>query len=110
MDTSLNSLTDNMSGSFAIRTSSGTMYFVRLDAPREIVRLAENEASSPEYAHLLSAQLRRDGEPIGLLGIIHVCVGQCAMLWLDVRRDGIPTLRTTTPVLSIVRLTARQSI
>lgn len=105
----LESLTDDMSGSFAVRTSSGTLYAIRLATASEIVRLAENEAPTPEYAHLLPAQLRRDSEPIELLKIIHLEVGHSGRLLLDIRRDGISTLRTTTPVLSIVRLSAKEA-
>lgn len=104
MNTTLDLLTDEMSGSFAVRTSSGTLYAIRLDSVRDIVRLVDDEAPSSAYAHLPTAHLRRDGEPITLLKILHLQVGHCGMLFLDIRRDGIPTLRTTTAVLSISNL------
>jgi hypothetical protein len=98
------SLTDEMSGSYAVRTGSGTLYAIHLDPPREVVRLAEDEAPSLRYAHLPAAGLRRDGEAIKLLKVVEMRVGQRGLMWLDVRRDGIPTLRGTTEVLSITRL------
>lgn len=104
MDSSIWHLDDEMSGSYAVRTGSGTLYAVCLDAPREIVRLVEDQNPTSAYAHLPAAGLRRDGEAIELLNVVRLEVGKCGLMWLDVRRDGVPTLRTTTEVLSITRL------
>lgn len=101
-------LTDEMSGSFAVRTSSGTLYAMHLDSPREVVRLHNDRQPVPRYAYLPAAELRRDGEAIRLLKIVEMQVGQCGLMWLDVRLDGIPTLRGTTEVLSITRLQTKQ--
>lgn len=111
MKSNPHSLTDEMSGSFAVRTSSGTLYAIHLDSPREVVRLAEDQNPTPEYAQLPAADLRRDGEAIRLLKIVEMQVGRRGLMWLDVRLDGIPTLRGTTPVLSItcLRTTAPRS-
>lgn len=45
-----------------------------------------------------AANLRRDGEPIPLLGIHHFRLGEPLVMTIQVRTDAIPTLRTTTPV------------
>lgn len=103
----LQSLTDDASGSFAVRTSSGTLYAIHMDSPREVVRLHRDRQPVARYAHLAAADLRRDGEAIRLLKIIELQVGLRGSMWLDVRLDGIPTLRGTTEVLSITRLQTR---
>lgn len=90
-----------------MRTASGTLYAVHLDEPREVVRLHNDQQPVPRYAHLLAAELRRDGEAIKLLRIVEMQVGRRASMWIDVRLDGIPTLRGTTEVLSINRLLAK---
>jgi hypothetical protein len=97
-------LTDKTPGSFAVRTSSGTLYALHLDSPREVVRLAEDEDPIPRYAHLPTANLRRDGKAIRLLQIVEMQIGRRGLMWLDVRRDGISTLRDTTEVVWISRL------
>lgn len=45
--------------------------------------------------------LRRDEEPIKILGSANMKVGQSAIFYLDVREDGIPTLRTTSIITGI---------
>lgn len=98
----LQQITDDMSGCFAVRTSSGTLYSVDLDSrPRKIVRLAEDRPPTEDYADLSVSKLRRDGDEIPLLAIGKLAVGETAQLVLDVRGDGVVTVRETTPVLSI---------
>lgn len=104
MDSDPHSLTNETSGSFAVRTSSGTLYAAHLDPPREIVRLHNDRQPVPRYAHLPAAELRRDGEAVKLLNIVEIQVGRRGLMLLDVRLDGIPTLRGTTEVVSISRL------
>ena len=91
-----------------MRTSSGTLYAIHLDPPREVVRLHRDRQPTQRYAHLAAADLRRDGEAIRLLKIIEMQVRRCGSMWLDVRLDGVPTLRGTTEVLSITRLQTRR--
>lgn len=104
MESNTQFLTDEMTGSFAVRTSSGTLYAVHLGSPREVVRLSNDQLPTPSYAHLLAADLRRDGEAIKLLQIVEMQVGRPGLLLLDVRRDGVLTVRSTTSVVSISRL------
>jgi hypothetical protein len=106
MDSNPHSLNDATTGSYAVRTESGTLYAIHLDPPREVVRLAKDRNPTPRYDQLPAAELRRDGEAIKLLNIIELEVGRRGVMWLDVRLDGIPTLRGTTEVLSISRLQA----
>ena len=93
----------DMTGTYSVRTASGTAYLVCLDDPRHVIRLAADTAPTEEYAKLEAASLRRDGEQIPLIAL-DLEVGQRGQLILDIRRDGIPTFRDTTPVLSITRL------
>lgn len=97
-------LTANMTGSYSVRTSSGTAYLMCLDEPRHVIRLAADTAPVGKYTALDTAALRRDGEEIPLIALGNLEVGQRGELVLDVRRDGIATYRGTTPVLSIRRL------
>lgn len=46
-------------------------------------------------------ELRRDGEPLKILQYLKLEIGESAYFLLDVREDGIPTLRSTSPVVSI---------
>lgn len=97
-------LNDDSTGSYAVRTASGTFYAIDLDPPlREIMRLTKERTPSSPYDQLPAADLRRDGETVKLLKIIEIQVGRCGHMVLDVRRDGVPTLRTTTEVLLITR-------
>lgn len=47
------------------------------------------------------AQLRKDGEHIPLLGFSTIAVGRPMLLILDIRRDGVQTVRQSTEVISI---------
>jgi hypothetical protein len=100
----LRELTQDMAGTYSVRTSSGTAYLVCLDEPRHVIRLAADTAPAENYAAIEAATLRRDGEELPLIALGTMEVGRRGELVLDVRRDGIATYRETTPVLSIVRL------
>lgn len=54
----------------------------------------------------LRYDLRRDGDPIPLLEIPDITLGQPMLLVLNVRGDGIETERLTTPVVQIEPLPA----
>jgi hypothetical protein len=97
-------LTQDMTGTYSVRTFSGTAYLVCLDEPRHVIRLAADMAPVGDYAAIETATLRRDGEELPLIALGTVEVGRRGELVLDVRRDGIATYRQSTPVLSIRRL------
>lgn len=100
-------LTQDMRGTYSVRTSSGTAYLICLDEPRHVIRLAADTDPVGEYAALETSVLRQDGEEIPLIGLGDLAVGRRGLLVLDIRRDGTVTYRGTTPVLSIVRLQDR---
>lgn len=101
MESTVERLTDAMAGSYAVRTVSGTLYAVRLGPRRDIVRLAKDLSPSLGYEHVPAAMFRGDGDTIERFQNVRMEVGQCGLMWLDVRQDGVPTLRTTTELLSI---------
>lgn len=84
-----------------VSTESGTTYVLDLD--RSVVtRLpASLDVAGP---HARSAVLRRDGDEIRLLQPPAVTVGAPMVLWLDVTRDGTPSMRVTTPVVAVADL------
>lgn len=101
-------ITDDMTGSFAVRTSSGSLYRIDLDSmPRHIVRLSEDRPPTADYSDVAPSRLRKDGLEIPLIMITELTVGRPGRLWLDIRSDGISTFRETTPVVSISRLADR---
>jgi len=105
MDMDLDQITDDMDGAYRVRSSSGTLYRIDLDStPRSIVRLAEDLPPTDGYSHLTPSELRKDGDEITLIRIVQLTVGQRGEMWLDIRGDGILTLRDTTPIVAISRL------
>jgi hypothetical protein len=96
-------LTDQDSGSYMVRTSSGTVYLIDLDR-RLVQRLAAEYEPSGPYAKIPVAVLRRDADPIPLLKLERLQVGERGMLILDLRGDGILTFRDTTEVRTITSL------
>lgn len=98
-----------MRGSFRIQTGSGTVYVLHLDSPKTIVRLVNEATPASPYKGIPTAELRRDGEAVELLGIVTLMLGRPAQLILNLRRDGVPTLRTTTEVISITSLGAERA-
>ena len=67
----------------------------------------ENTAYRIENGHLTridpSEPLRRDGEPIRIIEQLSVAVGRPAVFLLDLREDGVPTLRVTSNFLTASR-------
>lgn len=47
------------------------------------------------------AQLRMDGEAIPYIELGNIAIGEPAQFVLQIRDDGVQTIRTTTPVISI---------
>lgn len=67
---------------------------------------APNEDWGDGYA---VAQLRLDGDQIKLLHLDRLTIGQPMSLILSIRDDGVSTVRTTTPVQTIVPNPEEQS-
>jgi hypothetical protein len=92
------------SGLWEIRTASRAQY--RLDLDRRT--LSRRTAEPADRAELPAVALRRDGEVLPLLGLLRpVTIGASMVALVDLRGDGVPTVRETTPVRSIDRLATR---
>jgi hypothetical protein len=72
-----------------VTTESGSKYWI-----------GENFIQRVEANH----ELRRDGESIPLLEIGRIIVGVPMQMMLDLRGDGVKTLRTTSRVTDIQEL------
>lgn len=85
-----------------ITTATGSKYL--LDDSGEHKTLARlpgaTEAHPSMDGHEVQA-MRRDGEAIPVLEILRLEVGKPALYTLDLRGDGVITLRTTSEVVSI---------
>ncbi|TRW45593.1 hypothetical protein [Georgenia yuyongxinii] len=91
-------LTDEDTGRWWV-TTEGSAYLVDLDA-RTVTR-APGQGSDG-----LTTGLRRDGDPVPLLAIEQCRRAHPAVLVLDVRGDGVPTIRRTSLIIRITRDTA----
>lgn len=94
-------ITDTDFGVYRLLTASGTTYRLHIRPEGStLTRLPVEDSPDEDYDQ---AVLRKDGQSLPLLGIVPAAVGASAAFWVDVRRDGIPTFRMTTPVLAIER-------
>ncbi len=91
------------SGRWQVTTETST-YLLDLDA-RLVTRVPDAGAGTPDGLSGVSiASLRRDHEPIPLIELVRCEPGQPMRVLLDVREDGISTMRTTTTVRNIRKL------
>lgn len=83
------------------------MYLLDLDA-RRVTRVPDAGIGNPGgRPPSVTSSLRRDYEPVLLMELVSCEVGVPMQLLLDVRRDGIPTLRTSTCVRDLRKLDGR---
>ena len=75
-----------------VTTTSGTVYLIDNEA-MTVVRLIDHEGA-----------LRRDGEPIRMLEDPEPERGEVMVFLLDLRRDGVITVRLTTPVVQVLNV------
>ena len=93
------------SGTCRITTATGSVYDLAIGP--EGPTLTRWPGELPVHLSMDGAEtnpLRRDTEAITVLAVHQLAVGQPAVFVLDLRRDGIPTLRTTSTVLTINHL------
>lgn len=87
-------------------TTETSVYLLDLDANR-VIRVPDAGAGPPAgLAPAAIASLRRDHESVPLLALLSCAVGEPMRMMIDVRRDGVSTLRTTTVVRHLRELTA----
>jgi hypothetical protein len=95
-------LTDRDAGVWLVQTESTSVYILDLNpGSRTLTRLRGTPHLSLDNAPTTVAELRRDGQTLKLLSIEQLQLCLRGYLWVDVREDGIATLRETTPVVSI---------
>ncbi|GAB2736175.1 hypothetical protein ACX801_12775 [Arthrobacter bambusae] len=98
-------LTDTDTGTFAFRTSTGSLYRIALGHSPSLTRLPADQDPEAAYRKAGVSVLRMDTQEIPLLGIGKLKVGERAILFLDIVGDGITvTQRDTSEVLGITRL------
>lgn len=90
-------------GLWQITTATGSKYLLDMDARNVTRRMAAN-APIVAFLKVGFAELRRDGESLDLLMLEKCKIGEPAQMFIQVRDDHIPTLRTTSPVMFIGRL------
>jgi hypothetical protein len=79
-------------------TTETSVYLLDLDA-NLATRVPDAGAGPPDgMAALPIASLRRDHEQVPLIRLVCCTVSRPMCMMLDLRRDGVPTLRTTTTV------------
>ena len=94
--------TEISSGTYRVTTATGSVYDLVIGS--EGSTLTRRPGELPVHPSMDGAEtspLRRDTEAITVLAVHQLVVGQPAVFVLDLRRDGIPTVRTTSPVLTI---------
>lgn len=90
----MTSLITERSGRWLVQTETSA-YVLDLDAMTCLRYPGMGGNSDPVYP---TAKLRRDAEPVPLLSVDRLELGESMVLSLGIRGDGIPTQRTTTPV------------
>lgn len=86
---------------YKFTTATGSLYLLEVAPARAtLTRLPRGFPPGPALRDRPSA-LRKDGQPVEVLRILQFGVGLNAIFVLDLRGDGTPTLRTTSPVRSI---------
>lgn len=84
-----------------VRTETST-YVLDLDAMTATRLPGTGAGALPGLPPVETADLRRDAEPIPLLARPEPVVGRPLELLLQVREDGIPTVRVTNVVCEVV--------
>ena len=89
-------------GDWQIRTASGTIYRLQTSgAGSFLTRYAQMVATMPAFTYVPVYTLRKDGEPIPVLAFSGVQVNEEIVFTLQIRNDGVETVRRTSPVVSI---------
>ena len=85
-------------------TTETSLYLVDLDAWL-VTRVPDAGAGTlPGLSPVAVASLRRDHEPVTLIELIECQLDRPLRMLLDIRRDGVPTLRVSTHVRELCEL------
>ena len=93
-------LTDSSTGVFVVSTETSG-YVLDLSARTALRVPGVGAGSAPNLRPARVTELRRDGEAVPLAVLVSCEVGKPLSMHLDVRGDGVLTLRETTLVRSI---------
>lgn len=99
----MNALTDD-DGLWAVSTVSGSSYLLDLDA-RIMLRQTEPYADGLDGRDEGDLTLRRDGDPVHLIRLLHCAIGDGMVLVVNLGVDGVAfTTRMSTTVIRIEEL------
>lgn len=102
--TMIEELGNTDTGSYRLRTGTGSHYLLDLDG-RTLTRLGAAVEMAPEFVGMEPAELRRDGEQLDLHSVIVCRVGERAVFVLQLREDpSVVTVRNTSLVQEIMAL------
>lgn len=102
--TAVYELTDAETGAYRLVSASGSFYRLDLTLPgRTLTRLPFEHDQRSGFDLDPAKVLRRDGEPLPLVFLDTLRVGECAGFYVIVR-GGVLTWRRTSPIMSIVKL------
>lgn len=95
----MDALTDDTTGSFLVSTANGSRY--ELDLDQRVLRRVAPNGRGAEF------RLRRDGDIIELVELVHCRRGSPMVLLIDLAEPGVAvTSRESTPVVSIEQASA----
>lgn len=88
--------------SCTFRTSTGSFYELTIaDEGMMLRRHPTAAARADDFRPEEVSYLRRDHDAIPVVQVVRLEVGHPAVFVLDLRQDGIDTIRRTSPVLAI---------
>ena len=94
MTSPITDLLDQTTGSFLIRTRTGSEYVVDLDNHTMLRK--------PDLTVTDAVSMRRDADPVLLLAIAYAAVGHSGYFLVDLNvKDVAATTRITSPIVSI---------
>jgi len=97
----MDELTDDAGGLWAVSTVSGSSYLLDLDA-RIMLRQTDPYIDDPDED---DHTLRRDGDPVYLIRLLHCAIGDGMVLGVNLGVDGVAfTTRLSTTVIRIEKL------
>lgn len=96
--------TEFVAGTYNFSTATGSAYELIIDDVG--ATLERKPGKLPVHPSMDGAELsplRRDTEAIAVIKVVRLVVSEPAIFMLDLRKDGIITLRTTSTVITLDR-------
>jgi hypothetical protein len=90
-------------GQWQVATET-SLYLIDIDR-RLVTRVPDaGDGTMPGLPPVAIASLRRDHEPLPLIELVECELGKPLRMLIDVRRDGVPTLRVSTHIRELRQL------